>query len=123
LTENKGVDIILDMVAGSYVPRNIEVAAIEGRIIIIGVLGGASENINFLKIMLNRITLSGSTLRARSVEEKSVIANQLKEKIWPMLGTGQIRPQIYKTFPLSDAAEAHRLMERSEHIGKIVLQI
>ena len=123
LTQNRGVDVILDMVAGAYLPRNIALAAAEGRIVIIGTLGGATADINCLDLMLKRIVLTGSTLRARSVAEKSAIADQLRRKVWPLLDEGRIGPQIFRTFPLSDAAKAHRLMESGQHVGKIVLEI
>jgi NADPH2:quinone reductase len=123
LTGNKGVDVILDMVAGPYVARDVELAAFEGRIVLISVLGGQSGDLNFLQLILKRLTITGSTLRAQPVENKSRIARSLKEQVWPLIEEGKIKPVIHKVFPLMDAAEAHRLMESSKHIGKIVLKV
>lgn len=122
-TGNLGVDVVLDMVGGDYVQRNINALAVEGRIVNIAFLGGSKVEINLLPLMLKRGTLTGSTLRARTVEQKAAIAASLHGKVWPLLDQGKIKPQIYKTFPLAQAAEAHRLMESSEHVGKIVLTI
>ena len=123
LTGKSGIDVILDMVAGSYVPLDIELAAADGRIILISVLGGISGEINFLQLIIKRLILTGSTLRPRSIKDKSKIARSLKEKVWPFIESGKIKPQIYKIFPLSDVTKAHQLMESSQHIGKIVLKI
>ena len=120
-TDNAGIDVILDMVLGEYLDRNIRIAAADGRIIIIAGLGGSRATANFQKLLVNRLTITGSTLRPRSIEFKTAIAEALKKNIWPLLENGQIRPVIDKTFPLEQAAEAHRLMESGEHIGKIVL--
>ena len=120
-TGGKGADVILDMVGGDYVGRNLAVAAMHGRIVNIAFLKGSKVEVDLLPIMLKRLTLTGSTLRPRSVAEKAGIARALEAKVWPLLAEGRIRPQIYKTFPLKEAAEAHRLMESSAHVGKIVL--
>ncbi|WP_119272713.1 NAD(P)H-quinone oxidoreductase [Taklimakanibacter deserti] len=120
-TQGKGADVILDMVGGDYVGRNLAVAAMHGRIVNIAFLKGSKVEVDLLPIMLKRLILTGSTLRPRSVAEKAEIARALEAKVWPLLAEGKIRPQIYKTFPLAEAAEAHRLMESSAHVGKIML--
>lgn len=122
LTGGKGVNVILDMVGGDYVERNLAVAAMHGRIVNIAFLKGSKVEVDLLPVMLKRLTLTGSTLRPRSVAEKAEIARALEARIWPLLAAGKIRPQIYKTFALGQAAEAHQLMESSAHVGKIVLQ-
>ena len=122
-TAGRGVDLILDMVCGPYVPRNLSALAIEGRVVIIALLGGNMSEVNFGVLMMKRLTVTGSTLRARSVEQKGAIAQSLQREVWPLLEAGKLKPVIYKTFPLAQAAEAHRLMESSEHIGKIVLTL
>ena len=111
------------MVGGDYVGRNLAAAAMHGRIVNIAFLKGSKVEVDLLPIMLKRLTLTGSTLRPRSVAEKAEIARALEAKVWPLLAQGKIRPQIYKTFPLAQAAEAHRLMESSAHVGKIVLTV
>jgi NADPH2:quinone reductase len=120
-TEGKGANVILDMVGGDYVGRNLAAAAMHGRIVQISFLKGSKVEVDLLPVMVKRLTLTGSTLRPRSVAEKAEIARALEAKVWPLLAKGQIRPQIYKTFPLAEAAQAHRLMESSAHVGKIVL--
>jgi len=120
-TAGRGVDLILDMVGGSYLARNLEAAAVEGRLVIISLIGGARAEINLLTIMSKRLTLTGSTLRARTVEQKAAVAEAVHRNIWPLLSAGRVRPVIHATFPLAEASEAHRLMETSQHIGKIVL--
>ena len=122
-TGGRGVDVILDMVGGDYVDRNIQLAARDGRIVNIAFLQGANVQVNMLPVMLKRLTLTGSTLRPRSAEEKAAIASALQERAWPLLAASKIRPQIAATFPLEQVAEAHRLMESSSHIGKIVLTL
>jgi len=122
-TDGKGVDIILDMVAGSYVGRNIECAALEGKIVVISLLGGARAEVNVGKILMKRLTLTGSTLRSRTVEQKAAVAAAVLQNVWPLLRAGRARPVIHATFPLAEASEAHRLMESSNHIGKIVLTV
>lgn len=120
-TLGRGVDVILDMVGGEYLARNIEALALEGRHVSIAFLMGHKVELNLMPVMLKRLTLTGSTLRARTIEEKGRIAAALKQKIWPEIEAGNIKPQIFKTFPLAEAAEAHRLLESSIHVGKIVL--
>jgi NADPH2:quinone reductase len=121
LTQSRGVDVVLDMVAGDYVNREISCLADDGRIIVIALLGGATSQLDMSAIMRRRLTVTGSTLRARPVEFKHAIAEQLRKKIWPLFESGKIKPVIYKTFSMEEAAKAHALMESSEHIGKIVL--
>jgi len=121
ITGDKGADVILDMVGGDYLARNLAAAGRNGRIVQIAFLEGSKVEVDLLAIMLKRLTLTGSTLRPRSVAEKAEIARSLEARVWPLLESGKIKPQIYRTFPLAEAAEAHRLMESSKHIGKIVL--
>jgi NADPH:quinone reductase len=120
-TGGRGVNVILDMVGGDYLERNIEALAVEGRLVEIAVQKGSKGQIDLLRIMQRRLTLTGSTLRSRSIEEKRAIAEALRREVWPLLESGEIAPVIHSTFPLRDAAEAHRLMETGSHIGKIVL--
>ena len=121
LTDGKGANVILDMVGGDYVGRNLAAAAMHGRIVQIAFLKGSKVEVDLLPVMVKRLTLTGSTLRPRSVAEKAEIARALETHVWPLLAQGKIRPQIYRTFPLAEAAEAHRLMESSAHVGKIML--
>jgi putative PIG3 family NAD(P)H quinone oxidoreductase len=121
LTNERGVDLILDMIGGDYLPRNLKALAVEGRIVQIALQGGPKVEMNLLPIMLKRLTLTGSTLRPRTVAQKAMIAHSLREKVWPFLESGQVRPIVHATFALAQAGEAHRLMESSQHIGKIVL--
>ena len=123
ITQGKGVDVILDMVGGSYTERNYKAAAMDGRIVQIAFLGGPKAETNFLPIMLKRLTHTGSTLRARSIEFKAQIANELQEKVWPLIESGQVKPVMDSSFALKDADKAHERMESSGHIGKIVLKI
>ena len=120
-TAGKGVNVILDMVGGSYIARELECLADEGRLAMIAALGGSKAEIDTARIFMRRLTISGSTLRPRSIEFKAAIAARLRATVWPLLESGAIKPVIYKTFPLADAAGAHTLMESSAHIGKIVL--
>ena len=123
LTGARGVDVVLDMVAGDYLARNLKCLATEGRLVIIAVQHGPKvERLNVLPIMLRRLTVTGSTLRPRSVEQKAAIAHTLRNRVWPLLDTGSVRPIVHARFPLADAAGAHRLMEGSTHVGKIVLE-
>jgi NADPH2:quinone reductase len=122
-TDNRGVDVILDMVGGDYIPRNIQIASVDGRIVSIAFLGGPQANLNFLPVMIKRLTLTGSTLRPRTAEAKADIANSLKREVWPLFESGKIKPQIAKVFAFNQVVDAHRLMESSEHMGKIVLQM
>jgi putative PIG3 family NAD(P)H quinone oxidoreductase len=118
---NRGVDVILDMVGAPYLARNIELLAPDGRLVLISFLGGAKAEIDIAPVMMKRLTVTGSTLRPRPVAFKGAIAQALKEKVWPLLEQGKAKPQIFATFPLREAAQAHRLMESSQHIGKILL--
>jgi NADPH:quinone reductase len=120
-TNGRGVDVILDMVGGDYILRNLKSLALEGRLVQIAFLKGSTAEINLLPLMVKRQTLTGSTLRPRSVAEKGVIAEALRQKVWPLLDAGTVAPIVHATFPLAKAADAHRLMESSTHIGKIVL--
>ena len=119
----EGVNLILDMVGGDYIPRDLKALAPEGRLVFIAFLKGPKIEANFLPIMLKRLTVTGSTLRIRPYDFKAEIAARLKEKVWPLIESGDVRPVLHKTFPLAEAAEAHRLMESSSHIGKIVLTV
>jgi NADPH2:quinone reductase len=122
-TGGKGVDVILDMVGGDYVPKELKCLADEGRLVFIAFLRGHKAELDINEVMRRRLTITGSTLRPRSVEFKGYLARSLREKIWPLVESGRIKPEIYRTFPLQAAADAHRLMESSEHIGKIVLTV
>lgn len=122
-TGKKGVDVILDMVGGDYAQRNIDCAAMDGRIVQIATLGGPRGTVDLRKIMVRRLVLTGSTLRPRSVEQKASIARALEEKVWPLLNAGKLRPQMFATFKLSEASKAHELMESSAHVGKIALVV
>ena len=121
ITEGKGVDVVLDMVAGSYVAREVECMAEDGRLVIIAVQGGTGAQFNAALVLRKRLTITGSTLRQRSVAFKAQIAGALWTQVWPLLESGVVRPVVYRTFAAADAAAAHTLMESSEHIGKIVL--
>ncbi len=123
LSAGRGVDVILDMVGGDYFSRNIELLAMEGRLVQIATLRGSKAEIVLPTIMQRRLTITGSTLRARSVAEKGAIARALHEHVWPLLEAGRVKPVVYRTFPLRDASAAHKLMESGEHIGKVVLTI
>jgi len=120
-TAGRGVDVILDMVAGDYVPREIEALAEGGRLVFIATLGGGKATIDAGTIMRRRLTLTGSTLRARDIAFKGALAIQLHEKVWPLLAAGKVRPVIHQVFPAAEAARAHALMESSAHIGKLML--
>jgi putative PIG3 family NAD(P)H quinone oxidoreductase len=122
-TQNKGVDVILDIIGGDYFPRNIKCMGFDARLVQIAIQNGSKTEINILPVMLKRLTITGSTLRARSNSFKSKIAKQLFKQVWPMLESGKIKPVIHATFPLKEAYKAHQLMESSEHIGKIVLTV
>ena len=122
-TGGKGVNVILDMVGGDYVPRELKCLADDGRLVFIAVLGGSKTELDIGEVLRRRLTLTGSTLRPRPVEFKGAIAKSLREQIWPLIEAGKIKPVIYKTFPLAQASEAHKLMESSLHIGKIVLTV
>lgn len=120
-TNGKGVNVILDMVAGSYVNRNIECLANDGRIVIIALLGGAKAEINCAQVLVRRLTITGSTLRARPVDFKGNIAKSLKKHVWPLIESNKIKPIIHATFPIDQAADAHAMMDAGEQIGKIIL--
>lgn len=122
-TAGYGIDITLDMVAGSYVQRNLDIAAVDGRVVTISMLGGARAEINMSTILPKRLTLTGSTLRPRTVAQKAAVADAVRRNVWPLLAAGRVKPIIHQTFPLAQASEAHRLMESSSHIGKIVLTL
>lgn len=123
LTDGKGVDVVLDMVGGDYVARELSCLADDGRIAVIALLGGAKADIDLGQILRRRLTISGSTLRPRPVAFKAKIAAELRAQVWPLLAAGKIKPVIYKTFSLEEAAAAHALMESSAHTGKIMLQV
>lgn len=122
-TKGKGVNVVLDMIGGDYLARNIKCMAFDARLVQIALQNGIKTDINLLPIMLKRLTITGSTLRARSVRFKAQIANQLLENVWPLLEKGHAQPVIYQSFPLSEAENAHALMESSQHMGKIILTI
>jgi NADPH2:quinone reductase len=121
LTGGKGVDVVLDMVGGDYIARDIQAMALEGRHVSIAFLQSPKVTLNLFPVMLKRLTLTGSTLRARPTADKAAIAARLKEQVWPRLEEGSIRPLVHRTFPLAEAAASHALMESSAHIGKIAL--
>jgi NADPH2:quinone reductase len=120
-TGDKGAEVIVDMVGGDYIARNYEAAAVEGRIVQIAFQGSPKSTVDFRRIMLKRLHHTGSTLRARSIADKGAIARAVEDNVLPLIAAGKVKPVIYKTFPLRDAAAAHALMETSAHIGKIVL--
>jgi len=122
-TNGKGVDVILDMIGGDYFPRNIKCLDYDGRLVHIALQNGIKAEINLLPIMLKRLSITGSTLRARNTDFKAAIAQQLQKNVWPLLASGQIKPIIHQTFPLAEAEKAHALMESSQHIGKIILTV
>ena len=122
-TGGKGVNVILDMVGGDYVDRELKSLADDGRIVLIAFLGGMKSTVNLNEILRRRLVLTGSTLRPRAIDFKAAIAQNLRDKVWPLLEAKTIKPEIFKTFALADAAEAHTLMESSQHIGKIVLTV
>jgi len=123
LTDGRGIDVILDMVGAPYFSRNVELLALDGRLVQIAVLHGAKAEINLVRLLRQRITITGSTLRARTIEEKGAIAAAVERDVWPLVEAGKIRPIVHATFPLEKAAEAHRLMESGSHIGKILLTV
>lgn len=122
LTQGKGVDVILDMVGGSYIPRELRCLADDGRLSIIAFLGGSRAEVDFNDVLRRRLTITGSTLRPRTIAFKSGIAATLEQRIWPLIEAGRIRPVIHSRFPAAQAAQAHTLMESSSHVGKIVLE-
>jgi len=122
-TDNRGVDVILDMVGGDYIQRNLSALAVEGRLVFIAFLRGARAELNLAPVLLKRLTITGSTLRARPVADKARIAAALRQTVWPLLEQGRMRPILDQVFPLDEAAAAHALMESNRHIGKILLQV
>lgn len=122
-TNGRGVDVILDMVGGSYIAREIDCLADDGRLAVIALLGGSKAAVDLGQVLRRRLTITGSTLRPRPVEFKAEIARNLHKNIWPLLESGKIKPVIYRTFPLEEAVQAHMLMEASTHVGKIVLKV
>ncbi len=122
-TGGAGVNLVLDMIGGDYLVRNIDVLARDGRLVLIGRQGGVKSEIDIMPILLKRLTITGSTLRARSVAEKGILAEALMAHVWPLFEAGRVQPIVHATFPLHEAAEAHRVMEASSHIGKLVLVV
>jgi len=122
-TANRGVDVVLDMVGGDYIGKNMSVLATEGRHVSIATQHGVVAEVNFVTIMGKRLTLTGSGLRPRSVAEKGAMAASLHQKVWPLLEAGKVKPVIHRTFPLAEAGEAHRQLETSSHVGKIMLTV
>jgi NADPH2:quinone reductase len=120
-TNGRGVDVILDMVGGDYFMRNIDLLALEGRLLQIALLRGARAEVNLARLLRQRLTITASTLRSRSIEEKGRLAEALERSVWPLIQSGKVSPVIYATFPLTDAADAHRVLEEGRHIGKLVL--
>ncbi len=123
VTEKRGVDVILDMVGGDYIEKNLRCLALEGRLVIIAFLHGSRVEIDWRHIMLKRLTVTGSTLRASPLDRKIELAQKLRSNVWPLLESGEVKAVVHKVFPLAEAAEAHALMETSQHIGKIVLEV
>lgn len=121
-TKDRGVDVVLDVVAGDYVPRELEIMAEGGRLVIIATLGGAKAEVDFVSLMRRRLSVTGSTLRTRPMAFKAAIARRLHDTVWPLLEAGSVKPVIHQVFPATEAARAHALMERSSHIGKIMLR-
>ncbi|HMA90373.1 MAG TPA: NAD(P)H-quinone oxidoreductase [Burkholderiales bacterium] len=122
-TGGKGVHVVLDMVGGDYVPKELKCLADEGRLVFIAFLRGPKTELDINEVMRRRLVLTGSTLRPRPIEFKGAVARSLREHVWPLIEAGKIKPVVFKTFPLAQAAEAHRLMESSQHIGKLVLTV
>lgn len=123
LTNGKGVDVILDIIGGDYFPRNLKCMGFDGRLVQIALQNGIKSEINLLLVLLKRLTITGSTLRARDSAFKANIAKQLQTQVWPLLASGQIKPVIHSVFPLIEAYKAHQLMESSQHLGKIILTV
>jgi NADPH:quinone reductase len=122
ITDKRGVDVILDMVGGPYIPKNISILALEGRLVQIAFLQGSMvKELNWLPVMVKRLTLTGSTLRPRTLAQKAVVAQALRDKVWPLLDSGAVKPLVHATFPMERARAAHELMESSAHLGKIIV--
>lgn len=122
-TGGAGVNVVLDIVGGDYVARSIDALAVEGRYVCIGFVRGATANVNFFPVMTKRLVLTGSTLRARPIAYKQAVAEQLKAHVWPLVAAGTVKPVVHEVFPLGNAADAHRLMESNQHVGKLVLAV
>jgi NADPH2:quinone reductase len=122
-TDGRGVDVILDMIAASYFARNVECLALEGRLVVISLIGGSRTELNLNTVMSKRIFITGSTLRIRTVAQKALVAEAVRRNVWPLLEEKRVHPVIHATFPLAEAADAHRMMESSQHIGKLVLTL
>lgn len=120
-TDGRGADVVLDIVGADYFQRNLDALAVEGRLVLIGQLGGHKAEINTTPIFRKRLTITGSVLRSRSIDEKGAIADAVRRHVWPLLESGAVQVPIHRTFPLADAAKAHRVMEESTHVGKLVL--
>ena len=120
-TGGRGVDVVLDMIGGAYLPRNVASLAIEGRLVIIALMEGAKAELDLARLMSRRLTVTGATLRARSIEQKAEIMLALRARVWPRFASNELRPIVHATYPLADAAEAHRVMESSVHTGKLLL--
>ena len=123
ITDGRGVDVILDIIGGDYLPRNLECLARDGRLVQIGLMRGAEATISLRRILLKRLTVTGSTLRARSTAEKGAIAAALEREVWPLLESGKVKPILHATYPLDHAADAHRALESGSVIGKVVLRV
>jgi len=123
ITQKRGVDVVLDMVGGDYIEKNLKSLALEGRLVMIAFLHGGRVEVDWRHIMMRRLTVTGSTLRASPTERKAAIASSLRAKVWPLIEGGVVRPVIHRVLPLAEAAEAHALMESSRHIGKIMLEV
>ncbi|MEO9005214.1 MAG: NAD(P)H-quinone oxidoreductase, partial [Ginsengibacter sp.] len=119
--QQKGIDLVLDMIGGDYVPKNIRLLRPDGRMVFINAMRGNKMELNIMDIMQKRLTITGSTLRSREISFKAALAKDIETHVWPVIESGKFKPVIYRTFPLEDAARAHELMESSSHIGKIVL--
>ena len=123
VTVGRGVDVVLDIIGGSYTPRNLECLARDGRLVQVGVMGGATAEISLRTILLKRLTITGSTLRIRTPAEKGAIAAALEQRVWPLLETGRVRPLVDATIPLAETARAHRQLEAGAVVGKVVLTV
>jgi NADPH:quinone reductase-like Zn-dependent oxidoreductase len=123
LTAGKGVDVVLDMVGGDYLPKNVEALAVEGRLVQIAFQRDSEIRFNFLPLVAKRLTFTGSTLRPKSTTEKAAIAKALKDKVWPLIAAGKVKPVVFATYPLADAEAAHRAFETGTHVGKILLTV
>lgn len=123
ITSQQGVDVVLDIIGGDYLIRNIACLRLHGRLVQVGLIGGAKAQIDLRPLLNNRLTVTGSTLRPRTVDEKGAIARELEEHVWPLLERGEVRPIVHRTLPLSQASEAHRLLESGDVIGKVVLTV